>query len=55
MDAAINVGISICLVRKYGLVGVAVRTLVANAFRTFLYVYYISRSIIMREMRQVIQ
>lgn len=45
-EAALNLALSIILVFKYGLVGVAIGTLVANVFRTVCYSIYISKIII---------
>lgn len=47
-EAAINVGLSILLVSRYGLVGVAAGTMAATAFRMIYYVGYLSHRILNR-------
>lgn len=47
-EAGINIVISAILVYFYGIVGVAVGTLVAMTFRTVQYVYYLSKNILNR-------
>lgn len=47
-EALINIVISTSLVMKYGLIGVAVGTVVAISFRFLFYVVYLSRHIIIR-------
>ncbi|MBR6052261.1 MAG: polysaccharide biosynthesis C-terminal domain-containing protein [Clostridia bacterium] len=49
IEAASNVVISIALVFAFGLVGVAVGTLVAIVYRTAYFVFYLKRNIIRRE------
>ena len=49
IEAAINVGISFILVWKLGLVGVAIGTLVAMTYRTVVFIYYVSKNILDRE------
>jgi O-antigen/teichoic acid export membrane protein len=46
IEAIANLLVSIILVYRIGLVGVAIGTLVANAFRTICYVFYISNHLI---------
>ena len=48
IEASINIVLSIILVIEYGLVGVAIGTLVAAIFRTCQYAVYLSRKIIIR-------
>ncbi len=48
MEAIINICISIIGVMKFGLIGVAIGTLVANVFRTVQYVIYMSKNILIR-------
>ena len=48
-EAFINVAISIILVRKFGLIGVAIGTLVATLFRLLYYVGYLSKNICFRK------
>lgn len=45
-EAALNLALSIILVFRFGLVGVAIGTLVANMFRTMCYAIYISKYLI---------
>jgi hypothetical protein len=49
VEAILNIGISIGLVFQFGLVGVALGTLVAMLYRTFNYVFYLSKEIINRK------
>ena len=51
MEAGINIVLSVLLVWQYGLVGVAVGTLVAMAYRTLYLVVYLSYNILCREFR----
>ncbi len=48
-EALLNILISVLLVMRYGLVGVAVGTLVATGFRFVYYVVYLSRNIFSRK------
>ncbi len=48
-EAAINIGLSVILVSKFGLVGVAAATLTATWFRFIYYVIYLSKNIFMRK------
>lgn len=50
IEALINVVISIILVTKIGLVGVAIGTLMAVNYRTLYLVYYLSKNILHREL-----
>ncbi len=50
-EAGINIAISAILVYFYGIVGVAIGTLVAMTFRTVQYVYYLSRNILKRSVK----
>lgn len=47
-EAGINLGLSVLLVQFYGIVGVAIGTLVANIFRTCQYALYIEKKIMPR-------
>lgn len=47
-EAALNIVISVALVIKFGLIGVAVGTLVATVFRSFQYAIYLSKHIVKR-------
>ncbi len=48
-EAGINIAVSAILVPFYGIVGVAVGTLVAMTFRTIQYVFYLSKNILNRK------
>lgn len=48
VEAGLNITISIALVIKYGLIGVAIGTLVATIFRSIQYSTYLSRNILQR-------
>lgn len=48
IEAVINVGLSIILVKNWGIVGVACGALCAIIFRTIQYVWYLSRNILKR-------
>lgn len=50
-EAGINIAVSAILVYFYGIVGVAVGTLVAMTFRTVQYVYYLSKNILNRSVK----
>ena len=52
MEAVINLTVSIILVIKFGLVGVAIGTLVSMIFRTIQYAYYVSKNILNRSFFQ---
>ena len=54
-EAAINLTLSIILVLRYGIVGVAIGTLAAMLFRLLYYVVYLSRHIIRRPVRLFIK
>lgn len=47
-EAGINIAVSAVLVYFYGIVGVAIGTLVAMTFRTIQYVFYLSKNILNR-------
>ncbi len=47
-EAGLNIVLSIILVIKFGMVGVAVGTLVATVFRSFQYAFYLSKKIVSR-------
>ena len=49
IEAASNVVISIALVFAFGLIGVAIGTLVAIVYRTAYFVFYLKRNVIRRE------
>lgn len=50
VEAGLNIVISIAFVIKFGLIGVAIGTLVATIFRTLQYSIYMSKNIIQRKM-----
>lgn len=54
-EAAINIVGSILLVNILGLVGVAIATLVATAYRTVYYVWYLSKHILHRKISKFIK
>ncbi len=47
-EAAINISVSVLLVIKFGLIGVAIGTVAATAFRFLYYVFYLSKNILYR-------
>lgn len=47
-EASINIILSVILVWKYGLIGVAIGTLAATVFRSFQYAIYLSKNIVKR-------
>lgn len=49
IEAGLNLVLSICLVFKYGLIGVAIGTLVALLYRTIYFAWYLSHNIIERD------
>jgi O-antigen/teichoic acid export membrane protein len=52
IEAAINISVSVALVIKFGIAGVAIGTLFAFIYRTVLYAVYISRNIVRRSLLQ---
>lgn len=50
-EAIINIVLSIILIGKWGLVGVAIATVIATAFREVCYVLYLQKNIISRSIR----
>ena len=46
VEAALNIGISILLVHRYGIIGVTIGTLCAMVFRTVQYIWYMSKNIV---------
>ena len=46
IEAGMNLSLSIILVLKLGLVGVAIGTLASNAYRTICYAFYVSKNLI---------
>src|SRR5699024_2929058 len=55
IEAGLNLFISIILVNKYGLIGVAVGTLVSMTYRTIYLVVYLSRNIVFRSVKKFIK
>ena len=54
IEAGINLGTSVILSINFGIVGVAIGTLLAMVFRTFHYAYYVSKNLIHRNFSQFI-
>ena len=52
IEASMNIVISVCLVPRWGLVGVAIGTVCAMVFRTLYFVFYLSRHILHYPMLQ---
>ena len=50
-EAVVNIGLSVILVSRFGLVGVAAATLIATWFRFLYYVVYLSKKIFCRKIR----
>lgn len=48
-EAAINITLSVILVIKFGIIGVAIGTLFATVFRSFQYAIYLSKHIVLRK------
>jgi len=55
VEAALNLGLSLTLVYWYGLIGVAIGTLVANLFRTAQFSYFVYKKIILKNYWQFIR
>lgn len=54
-EALINIVVSVVLVIKSGLIGVAIGTLVAMVYRTVYLAYYLSKNILMRKMNKFVK
>ena len=52
IEAVMNIGISLIMVWKFGIIGVAFGTLAAMVYRTLYLVWYLSRNILCRPMRK---
>lgn len=52
IEAILNISISICLVCKLGIIGVAIGTLIAMAVRTIEFIYHTSKYILQRKMKK---
>lgn len=50
IEAALNIVISIVLVSKFGLIGVAIGTLIAMLYRTIYFVFYLKKNIMNRKL-----
>ena len=54
-EATMNIIVSVVMVRRFGLIGVAIGTLCATIFRTFQYASYMSKHIIKRSLWPLIK
>lgn len=54
-EAIINIGLSVVLVIRYGLIGVAVGTVVATTFRLLYYAFYLTKHIFCRKMKDFVK
>ncbi|MDO4982687.1 MAG: polysaccharide biosynthesis C-terminal domain-containing protein [Eubacteriales bacterium] len=54
-EAGLNIVVSLCLVGRYGLVGVALGTFAAMALRWFLHIYYLKTDIIFASARETLK
>lgn len=54
-EAAINIVLSVVLVVKFGLIGVAIGTLVAVSFRLLYYVIFLSRNVFARNVKKFLK
>lgn len=52
IEAGLNIGISVILVNRFGLVGVAIGTLVSMTYRTLYLVLYLSQKILLRPIKK---
>lgn len=55
IEAVLNVAVSIALVWKYGLVGVAIGTVIAMGYRTVYLAWYLSKNILHRPLRHFVK
>lgn len=55
IEASINIALSIVLVSKYGLIGVAIGTLVAMCYRTVYFAVYLQKNILRRSLKHFVQ
>ena len=55
IEAGLNLGLSIVLVFKYGLIGVAIGTLVAVSYRTCYLAWYLSKNILYRKLHHFVK
>lgn len=52
LEAVINIIVSIILVNKYGLIGVAIGTLLSMLFRMIMHVFYLKKNILFRAIKK---
>lgn len=55
IEALINIIVSVVLVFKYGIIGVAIGTFIAMSYRTVYLVFYLKKNIIMRPIKHFIR
>lgn len=55
IEAFLNIFISVILVAKFGLIGVAIGTFIAMCYRTIYFAIYLSKNILRRKLRYFIQ
>lgn len=55
IEMLLNIGISLILVNKFGIVGVAAGTIAAMTYRTLYFVFYLKKNILIREMTYFIK
>lgn len=55
IEAGLNIGLSCFWVRKYGMSGVALATVMAMAYRTIYYVYFLTKNIIKRSLLKFVK
>ena len=55
IEAVINIVVSVVLVFNFGLIGVAIGTLAAMAYRTVYLAWYLSRNIIYRDLKHFLK
>lgn len=55
IEAVINIVLSIILVSKFGLIGVAIGTLVAMCYRTAYFAFYLQKNILKRSLKHFVQ
>lgn len=52
VEAILNIVISLILVKKYGIVGVAIGTLVSMLYRLFCHIFYLKKNILLRPIKK---
>lgn len=55
VEAVVNIVISVILVKRYGLIGVAIGTLIAMSYRTIFFVWYLENNILYRKLSYFIK